>query len=196
MDNNLKIYNSDASLYAFKFNKFNRIKDIVKIFFLCKIDNPKVLELGCANGRDAKEILKRTDNYLGVDGAEKLLDIAKIENPNANFILSDFRDLKFDPNSFDIVIDFDSLFHFDKDDLKEMISHIYEWLNPGGLFMMDAKFGAYQKVVNHEQSDKIQYLYQPKDILELSEGKFELIHEEIIDRFDKKWFTIILKKDN
>ena len=59
---------------------------------------------------------------------------------------------------------------------------------------MDAKYGPYQKIVNSKQQGKIQYLYEPKDIVDLSENKFKLVFEEIIDRFDKKWFTIILQK--
>ena len=119
MDKNLEIYNSDASLYAFNFNKFNRVKDIDHIFSLCKKDLPRVLELGCANGRDGKEILKRTKQYIGVDGAENLLNIAKKEVPTGEFILANFKDLDFNANSFDIIIDFDSLFHLDKYDLKK-----------------------------------------------------------------------------
>ena len=196
MDNNLKIYNSDASLYAFKFNKFNRKQDIDQIFSLCKKNKPRVLELGCANGRDAKEILQLTPDYIGVDGAEKLLDIAKHEMPEANFILSDFRDLKFDKKSFDIIIDFDSLFHFEKNDLKKMLDNIYQWLDDDGLFLMGAKCGNYQKIVNPEQSGKVQYLYEPQDIIDLSEGKFDLVFEEIRNRYDKDWYLIILKKVN
>lgn len=196
MDNNLKIYNSDASLYAFKFNKFNRKQDIEQIFSLCKKNDPRVLELGCANGRDAKEILKLTSNYTGVDGAQKLLDISRHEMPKVNFILSDFRDLKFDKKSFDIIIDFDSLFHFEKDDLKKMLDNIYQWLEDDGLFLMDAKFGTYQKIINLEQNGKVQYLYEPQDIINLSEGKLKVIFEEIRNRYDKDWFMIILKKVN
>ena len=151
--------------------------------------------MGCANGRDAKEILKRTKNYIGVDGAKKLLEIAINENPNGNFQLLDFRDLEFEENSYDIVIDFDSLFHFDKRDLKKMLEKIHKWLDINGFFMMYAKFGDYQKIINNQQQGKVQYLYKPRDIVMLAENKFKLISQETIDRFNKKWFTIILQKN-
>ena len=194
MDKNLEIYSENATFYADKFNKFSRVGDIEQIFSLCKKDNPRVLDLGCANGRDAKEILKRTKNYIGVDGAEKLLDIAKKSNPQGHFILSDFRKLNLDKSDFDIIIDFDSLFHLDENDLKNMLENIYNWLDDGGLFLMDAKFGTHKKIVNHDQNDKIQYLYKPEDIIDLFGCKLELVFHKISHRIGKDWFTIILRK--
>lgn len=194
MDNNIKIYNLDAEKYAAKFNQFSRVDDIDRLFSLIKIANARVLELGCANGRDAKEILKHTHNYIGVDGAENLLKIAKNEVKDGKFILNDFRKLNFKPNSFDIIIDFDSLFHLDKQELRKVLLNIYDWLSDDGLFLMDGKFGDYQKIVNPKQHDKEQYLYRSEDILRLSDNKFKMVYQEIVERFNKKWFTIILKK--
>lgn len=194
MDSNVKIYNLDADKYAAKFNQFSRKKDIDRLFSISKIANARVLELGCANGRDAKKILKHTHNYIGVDGAENLLKIAKNEVKDGKFILNDFRKLNFKPNSFDIVIDLDSLFHLDKTDLTAVLTNVSDWLSVGGLFLMDGKFGDYEILVNPKQKGKVQYLYKPEDILRLLDNKFELVYKEIVERFNKKWFTIILQK--
>ncbi len=43
--------------------------------------NARVLEVGCGDGRDATEILKHTDNYLGFDIARKAVELAKQSLP-------------------------------------------------------------------------------------------------------------------
>ena len=118
---NIEIYNQSAKEYAEKFIKAGpRINDVNHLFELSGKNNPRVLELGCANGRDIEEIFKKTDNYLGVDGSEELLKLAILRNPQVEFLLSDFNDLNFGKNSFDIVIDFASLFHLDDIEFKRI----------------------------------------------------------------------------
>lgn len=52
-------------------------------------ENPKILEIGCGDGRDAKEIVKRTKNYTGFDISEELIKIARADVPDATFEVAD-----------------------------------------------------------------------------------------------------------
>lgn len=75
--NNIRIYNENALAMADKFDAIGvRLADIEETLALVK-NNPKVLEIGCGNGRDAFEICKRTTDYLGVDASEKLIELAR-----------------------------------------------------------------------------------------------------------------------
>ncbi len=194
LNKTIKVYNDNAEDYASKFDEWPRPKELRKVFDLCHKSNPRVLELGCSNGKDVEEILRKTNNYLGIDGAESLLNIAQNKFPEVKFQASRFEDLCFSDRQFDIVLDFCSLFHLNKKESKKIINKIYLWLDTDGLLLICAKKGNYQKNVNHAQGGKIQYYYQPTDILNLAKDKFIQNDFKIENRYGHDWFTIILKK--
>lgn len=196
MKKNIKIYNDRALEYAQKFDKSGIQKKEIDLFFkLSGKTNPAILDLGCANGRDAEYFLTKTSKYLGVDGAPKLIEIAQARNPQAQFITSDFQDLNFPKGNFDLIYDSASLFHLNKKELGEMLEKIFLWLKKDGLFLMTAKFGPYGKITNGEQNNKVQYKYSPELVLKLSKEAFRLEFQEIkSDYRNQTWFTVILRK--
>lgn len=132
----LSAYNSNADKFDEHFNKFGvRIQDIERTLSYVKKDNPSVLELGCGNGRDAKEILKRTNHYLGLDLSGELVRIAKEKNPGGRFVEGDFDSFVF-PNNLDVVFAFSSLLHADKASLERIFDGAYEALCDGGEMVM------------------------------------------------------------
>ena len=49
----------------------------------------RVIEVGCGDGRDAEEIVKRVKFYEGIDPSEGLLALAKRKVPDTTFIKAD-----------------------------------------------------------------------------------------------------------
>lgn len=79
-------YNKSAQALARKFNDLGvRISDIEEVFNLLNKENSKVIEIGCGNGRDAEEIIKHTNDYLGLDISEELIKLAQEKVPQGNF---------------------------------------------------------------------------------------------------------------
>src|SRR5579862_406860 len=54
--------------------------------------NARVVEIGCGDGRDAKDIIKHAKWYLGFDISEGLLKFANKLMPDAKFMLADAAD--------------------------------------------------------------------------------------------------------
>lgn len=195
MNKTVKYYSDNAEDYANKFDRSGpRTKDIDRAFCLAAKENPRVLELGCANGRDAKIILEKTNHYLGVDGAPGLLKIFKSNFPEVHCLQSDFRDLDFESETYDIVFDFASLFHLDQKDLRNILSKINSWLDDDGIFVMAGKYGEYQEYINPQQVEKIQYLYTPEHIMDLAGNYFKLIDKRVENIRKQTWYTLFLKK--
>lgn len=114
-------YNKSARLHTDKFDEIDiRFDDIEKTFSYINKPNPKTIEFGCGNGRDAQEIVKRTNDYLGVDLSNELLKIARDKVPNANFKLDDFETLDL-PRNTDIIFAFASLLHSNKKILRRFL---------------------------------------------------------------------------
>jgi len=191
----VETYNKNAKELARKFDQIGvRVSDVEEIFALVNKENPNVLELGCGNGRDAQEIVKRTDAYCGVDISEELIKLAKEKVPEARFELGDVSAYEL-PKDLDIVFAFASLIHITKEEFKELLKRLYNALNKGGVTRISLKYSSEYKEVtqNDEFGTRTCYLYSEGDIKEIAD-KFEVLKSEIIESKDVKWLEVILKK--
>jgi SAM-dependent methyltransferase len=188
-------YNESASLFAANFeNVGSRKDDIDKAFSYINKQNPFVFELGCGNGRDAKEILKLTNNYLGIDISEELVKLAQEKVPQAKFEVGDFEAYSY-PDNADIIFAFASLLHADKESLRSILKKAYESLGPNGVFFISLKHGEYSE---KRQEDKYGvryfYYYTPELIKEFARDSFKCVWEELYELKGYPWTKIILQK--
>ena len=90
-----------------------------------------VLDLGCGVGEHCGEYKKRGAKYiLGVDLSEKMLEVAKNENPDIDFERADISDLSFVKQKFDVVCS-SLAFHY-VEDFEKLMKEIAGVLNDGG----------------------------------------------------------------
>jgi ubiquinone/menaquinone biosynthesis C-methylase UbiE len=191
-------YNKSARALAEKFDNLDfgtTPTDIKEAFDLLGKSNAKVLEIGCGSGRDAKEILKYTDDYLGIDISTELISIAQEKSPEANFIVADVTSFEF-PEGIDIVFAFASLIHVNKEEFKIVLGKLYKALNPKGLVVMSMKYSDIYKEVtkDDEFGTRTYYHYSKEDIVELS-SDFTILRNELMELRGQKWLEIILQKE-
>lgn len=193
----IETYNKSAQFHAKKFNNIGaRAKDVKFTFSKVKKENPKTIELGCGNGRDAKEIIKYTNDYLGIDLSSELIKIAKKKVGSQYFKIADIEAYKY-PKKIDIVFSFASLLHSDKESVKSVLKKLLTNMNEGGVIFISLKYDKYQeRLMNKEgQGPKTFYFYTPDDIKELSPKGFKRIFKEVQNFKGQKWFNIILQKE-
>jgi 2-polyprenyl-6-hydroxyphenyl methylase/3-demethylubiquinone-9 3-methyltransferase len=122
------------------YNPF-RVDYANKIFKRLKI-NPEeksALEVGCGGGILSEEIAKMGFITTGIDPSEQSLNIAirhaKDNNLNIKYEKRTGENLRFQNNSFDVVVCCDVLEHVR--DLPKVISEISRVLKNGGIFIYD-----------------------------------------------------------
>lgn len=189
-------YNKTAQTHAKKFDKTGvRIDDIEKAFSYIRRLNPKTIELGCGNGRDAEGIVKRTNDYLGIDLSSELIKIAKKKVPEANFRVADFETFKFSKD-VDVIFAFASLLHSDRESVRKLIKRAHRALSPGGIFFISSKHSNYcKKTIDKEgYGPKTYYFYTPREIEKLLPVGFEIIFRKPYHLRGQKWFIVILQK--
>ncbi|MFO0862942.1 MAG: class I SAM-dependent methyltransferase [Candidatus Saccharibacteria bacterium] len=196
MDNQtLHTYNKSAKQLADKFAGIgSRKADVKRAFELRGKANPRVLELGCGDGRDAKEILKGTKNYAGIDYSSELIELARAKNPKTKFEVRDMLTYDFG-SGLDIIFAFASLLHVDKTNVTTILEQAKKSLSTGGIFYISLKKDSYQsKVQTDEFGTRIFYYYEPKDIEEIKPNtlKTVFLDHQTIGYTD--WFTIALQK--
>jgi len=190
----VETYNKSVSALAKKFANFGpRVPDIEKGFSYISKENPNVLEIGCGYGREAKEILKHTNRYLGMDISEEMIKMAREQVLEGNFIVADIEDYIF-PKDLDIIFSFASLLHSDKEHLKLILERAYESLNENGIFYISLKHDTYHSETQKDEfGTRTYYFYTPEDIKELN-SKYKVVYEDTHEHKGQDWFLIVLKK--
>ncbi len=188
-------YNESAVSLAKKFDELGaRVSDIEETFSLISTENPFVLEIGCGNGRDAEEIIKRTDFYLGIDISERLVELAKQKVPKANFQIADIETFKF-PKDLDIIFAFASLIHVQKEQLANVLARARTAFSENGVFRLSMKYADVYTETTREDEFGVRtyYLYSKQDIEKLASG-FRVLKSELFEIRGQMWLEIILLK--
>jgi len=97
----------------------------------------KILDLGCGNGRLLDFLKDKNIIYTGVDNSEKLIEIAKIKNPQANFLAADSLNLPFQDNYFDKIFSIAVLHHIPSVYFRKcFMEEAKRVLRPGGILII------------------------------------------------------------
>jgi len=140
----IKTYNQSAAAMTKKFNSMEGyLPDIERaLSYIEQKVNPAIVEIGSGSGRDARDLLKFTNNYLGVDISPEMVRHAKELVPDGNFIVADAEEFHF-PKNIDAAFAFASLLHSDKESLMNILEKVHEALNEKGIIFMSLKYGEY-----------------------------------------------------
>jgi SAM-dependent methyltransferase len=189
-------YNESAQQLADYFSGIGpRTGDIDKAFELTGNTKGRVFEIGCGDGRDAAEIIKKADWYQGLDVSRELLRIAQARLPKTSFIEADAATFDY-PKNLDIVFAFASLLHLDKDEVTDVLRRIHNSLNPGGIFYISLKYrDTYQSEIKTDKfGTRLFYFYNPQSIKKLANNLYETVYENRDLKGQTEWFQVALRK--
>lgn len=142
MDHNketFETWNKLASLYEEKFmhlDLYNETYDL--ICELLPMRNVKILELGCGPGNITKYLLSKRPDFkiYGTDIAPNMIDLARKNNPSANFQVMDSRLIHEFTDSFDAVVCGFIIPYLSPTDLNQLILNASELLNKDGIIYL------------------------------------------------------------
>ena len=157
----------------------------------------KVVEIGCGDGRDAEEIVKRVGWYEGFDPSLGLLQLARERLPSASFVEADALSYDY-PKGVDIVFAFASLLHVNKANVAKVSQKVRESLRPDGIFYLSLKERAdyEEELVADQLGERMFYYYNPEIIRGLAGASFKAIYEEHYKIDDTPWFSMAMRKES
>lgn len=82
-----------------------------KIFAYASLENRKILEIGCGDGRITEGLFVKSGSLVAIDPDPKSISIAKERIPDADFRVGSGEDLGFLNDAFDVVLFTLSLHH-------------------------------------------------------------------------------------
>lgn len=109
-----------------------------KLIFSRIPESATILDLCCGTGQLASHLNERGYRVYGVDNAAAMLEYARMNAPNAQFIHSDAQSFTLPEEVHAIFSTFDSLNHVESvEELAAVFRAVYRALLPGGLFLFD-----------------------------------------------------------
>lgn len=133
-------YNDSAEEYA-KSRVGTEDTDGLERFKSMLQPHARVLDVGCAAGRDTRILKDMGFDVIGSDLAKNLLTIARRENPDIVFVLADIRELPFADNSFDAIWSSAVLHHVHKTEMPKVLGEFWRTLDKDGILYVHTKAG-------------------------------------------------------
>lgn len=179
----IETYNEVVINYENKFMEMDLYNDTYDFFCSLLNRNAKVLDVGCGPGNITKYFLNlRNDlEITGIDLAPNMVERAKINIPNANFIVKDALKINELEDLFDgIVIGF-CMPYLSKEDCSILIIQSAEKLHSGGLIYISTMEDDYNKsgyeTTSFSNEKEVYVYYHQEQYLksELNNNGFEII---------------------
>jgi trans-aconitate methyltransferase len=196
----IDVYNQNAEAMAEKFRAIPpRAGDVALAFQLAgNPEHAKVVEIGCGDGRDAREIAKKAGSYLGLDISSELIKLAQKFVPEGKFEVADAPLYDY-PDNIDIVFAFASFLHLTKEETRTVFEKLSVALRAGGVIYLSLKWAPEYKVEAREDrfGTRQYYFYNQELIEELAGSAFETVHsrrETLENANHVDWVELVLKK--
>jgi len=159
----------------------------IRAYKVIKPKHKNLLDLGSGNGRDSLYFTRKGIRVTVVDwsksGLDQLRKLAKQKKiANLEVIPQDISQLRFKPNSFDVIYTHLSLHYFDDKTTKKIFNKLYSVLKKDGLLFVkckstdDALYGLGHKLEENTYSfrDHVRHFFD-KDYMTVLLAKFQII---------------------
>ncbi len=177
-------YNSAAKNYWDKVMDMDLYDDTYDMFCeMIEKENPDIFEIACGPGNVTKYLhSKRPDfNITASDIAPNMIELAKKNNPKADFLLLDCRDIERIDRKFDAIMCGFCMPYLSKEECAKLIADASKLLNTNGLLYFSTMEDDYNKsgfeTTSFSGESKVYIYYHQADYLSmcLNENGFQII---------------------
>lgn len=188
--NNVAIatYGKIADKYSNQY--FNDLTDSPYIDkFLEKLPKvAKVLDVGSGPGQFSQYMAQKGFEVTGIDYSKEMLELAKQNVPNIQFLYMDMRNLEFKEASFEGVLAAYSLIHIASGELLATLKGFYKVLKPQGFLEIIAQKGEPDQIIDEPfmPSEKMFFNFFTKERLTnyLEDAGFQITYQLETDSQD------------
>ena len=164
-------WNKIAEIYQDKFMNLNLYNDTYDFFLdLIPETNSSVLDIGCGPGNITKYLLTKNANLKikGIDISENMVELARKNNPLAEFEIMDSREIHSINDKFDAVVCGFCIPYLSKSDCIKLITDCNNLLNSSGILYLSFVAGNYENsgFISGSSGDRTYFYYHNSDNIE------------------------------
>lgn len=177
-------YNKAAKQYQEKFMEMDLYNDTFdKFCSAIKKDNAHVLEIATGPGNVTKYLNSKRPDFkiTGIDLAPNMVELARINNPNADFMVMDCKDIGTFDRKFDGVMCGFCMPYLSKEEVRNLIKEVAALTEPSGIFYLSTMEDDYGKsgfeTTSFSGTNRVYIYYHQADYLKdcLRENEFSIV---------------------
>ncbi len=153
-----------------------------------------ILDLGCGTGVPIAAYLTQAGHQVtGVDSSAAMLDLARLQVPQARFVLGDMLFVDFG-QCFDAIIAWDSIFHVGRQEHAGLFAKCFRWLKPNGLMLVSLGGSEWEGAAEMYGQPFFYSGYAPnKSLALLEQSGFSIVQWEIDDPSSRGHLAVIAR---
>lgn len=164
-------------------SKIGRTVAILSYLQSLKLENPRILDLGCGTGW-LTAILGQFGPTTGVELSDVAVSKAKQKYPYVKYYQANILNWKYQPNSFDVVVSQEVIEHFDNQEVYIRICH--DLIRPGGYLILTTPNGDLysllpETVVNKMLTQPVENILTSKELRKLLVKHFIIKDETTVN---------------
>jgi len=180
----VETYNKSAKQYQDRFMEMDLYNDTYDNFCkLIKAENPRILEIATGPGNVSAYLLEnRNDfNLTGIDLAPNMVELAKKNVPNANFLMMDCRDVSQFEGNYDAIMCGFCMPYLSKEECVKLIEDSAALLKENGIVYFSTMEDDYEKsgyeTTSFTGEDKVHIYYHQEVFLseQLIKSGFKIV---------------------
>ncbi len=151
-----------------------------KTLSILKTNKPRIIDLGCGDGRDTAYFREKGLDVTGIDLSNEMISIARKKYPDCTFLQMDMRDTIFPDDTFNCAWASASIIHIPKKELSHVEKEVYRILEPNGVFAFNFKVGegeGYEKTETMEDHERY-FSYYTLDEIKRSLNLFDIVESK------------------
>lgn len=177
------IFDKLAKQYQDKFMDVNSYGATFDLFCnSVKQENASILEIACGPGNITQHLLQKRPDFkiFGTDLAPNMIELAKVNNPTAQFEVMDCRQIGKITQKYDAIMCGFCLPYLAKEEMIQLIQDASQLLNPSGIFYLSTMEDDYSqsRIRKGSTGDEIfMHYYRAEDLTApLEENNFKIIN--------------------
>lgn len=180
----IETYNVAAKSYQDKFMEMDLYNDTYDTFcHLIGKSNARILEIATGPGNVIRYIHRKCPNFkvFGIDLSPNMVELARQNNPQAEFAVMDCRDIYLIDKKFDGILCAFCLPYLSREETKKLLSDAALLLESGGILYISTMEGDYNKsryeTTSFSGSNRVFVYYHQADYITdcLREFGFEIL---------------------
>ena len=204
MKNVADYYNKTATGWSDEWYREKKQSLILEKFYNCYsavgTKHPKILDLGCGAGYDAKILAKMGSRVVGIDFSDKLINIAKDQVSTCKFFVGNITDPFDKLGVFDGILCLATIMHIDVQKMHKTFENMANALKKGGLILVSSYDGTgknYEKSyakLDGEMYDKSFNNYNASELCAFAYPNLKLVDTWKFDDFAEGWRYYVFMK--